>query len=168
MGSLVQAHPEAQKPEEARAFALYVLSHSGASRLFASLLTFRALGGAKTQRVVSPDSTCRVARNNVPCKAMRHAAFWHTLSACLFRLKESPVAQWRAIIKNLLSAVVPQILLFRDLLFLIDLFLFAFGLAGSARGAVEVVVEGRGVSSDTLKANMRALFGGVNLLYKKV
>jgi 2-isopropylmalate synthase len=28
-------------------------------------------------------------------------------------------------------------------------------------------VEGRGVSSDTLKANMRALFGGVNLLYKK-
>lgn len=30
-----------------------------------------------------------------------------------------------------------------------------------------VEVEGRGVSSDTLKANMRALFGGVNLLYKK-
>lgn len=28
-------------------------------------------------------------------------------------------------------------------------------------------VEGRGVSSDTLKANMRALFGGVNLLYRK-
>jgi 2-isopropylmalate synthase len=28
-------------------------------------------------------------------------------------------------------------------------------------------VEGRGVSSDTLKANMRALFGGVNLIYKK-
>ena len=28
-------------------------------------------------------------------------------------------------------------------------------------------VEGRGVSSDTLKANMRAIFGGVNLLYKK-
>ena len=26
--------------------------------------------------------------------------------------------------------------------------------------------EGRGVSSDTLKANMRALFSGVNLLYK--
>ena len=28
-------------------------------------------------------------------------------------------------------------------------------------------VEGRGVSSDTLKANMRALFGGVNLIYSK-
>ena len=27
-------------------------------------------------------------------------------------------------------------------------------------------VEGRGVSSDTLKANMRAIFGGVNLLYR--
>jgi 2-isopropylmalate synthase len=27
-------------------------------------------------------------------------------------------------------------------------------------------VEGRGVSSDTLKANMRAIFCGVNLLYK--
>ena len=28
-------------------------------------------------------------------------------------------------------------------------------------------VEGRGVSSDTLKAKMRALFGGVNLIYSK-
>jgi 2-isopropylmalate synthase len=42
------------------------------------------------------------------------------------------------------------------------------GLSRIVLKANNVEVEGRGVSSDTLKANMRALFGGVNLLYKKV
>ena len=41
------------------------------------------------------------------------------------------------------------------------------GLSRMLLKAGDVEVEGRGVSSDTLKANMRALFGGVNLLYKK-
>lgn len=40
------------------------------------------------------------------------------------------------------------------------------GLSRMLLKANDVEVEGRGVSSDTLKANMRALFGGVNLLYK--
>ena len=41
------------------------------------------------------------------------------------------------------------------------------GLSRMLLKAGDAEVEGRGVSSDTLKANMRALFGGVNLLYKK-
>ena len=41
------------------------------------------------------------------------------------------------------------------------------GLSRMLLQANGVELEGRGVSSDTLKANMRALFGGVNLLYKK-
>lgn len=40
------------------------------------------------------------------------------------------------------------------------------GLSRIVLKAGDKEVEGRGVSSDTLKANMRALFGGVNLLYK--
>ncbi|MCQ2060174.1 MAG: 2-isopropylmalate synthase [Fibrobacter sp.] len=41
------------------------------------------------------------------------------------------------------------------------------GLSQMLLKAHDVELEGRGVSSDTLKANMRALFCGVNLLYKK-
>ena len=40
------------------------------------------------------------------------------------------------------------------------------GLSRIILKAANKTVEGRGVSSDTLKANMRALFSGVNLLYR--
>ena len=65
--------------------------------------------------------------------------------------------QWCVFIFALYQLVVPE----KDKLWA------GRGLSRVQPKANGAEVEGRGVSSDTLKANMRAIFGGVNLLYKK-